>query len=172
MIMASNIEIVNQLIVELEDPTNLQIDVLGNRTPNYLKAQALRKLVDSFHTVERNCEKWRIKHSKLLENYKELEALMAPSSPDLGDLSELPDELFEELSIAKPDELTKRLLLAVNSYGNMATLDQILVALYRKFGEVYERRTIQNKLYRAPGIYQVPGEKGMFSTTKFEESGC
>lgn len=86
--------------------------------------------------------------------------------PDLGNIYDLPAELLEELSVAKVDELEHQLVTVINAFGGDASLDQILVGLYRKFSVVQKRRFIQNKLYRMDMIWSVEGKKGFYTTTK------
>ena len=155
--MPVDIETVNQLLSALDDPDEIMLTMVNDDNKFLLYAETVRDLLNEYSNQQNEI-------TMLREKIDELEQLMKPVSPDLGDLSDLPDKLFDELSIVKPDELTRRLFIAVNSYEEKATLDQIIVALYRKFGEIYERRLVQNKLYRTQGIYQVVDEKGTFTT--------
>jgi len=84
--------------------------------------------------------------------------------PDLGSLHDLPRELREELSVARGDNLEDQLVTVINSCGGEASLDQILVGLFRKFNEVHKRRFIQNKLYRMSMVWGVDGKKGVYTT--------
>ena len=86
--------------------------------------------------------------------------------PDLGNIFDLPPDLLDELSIANTDALEDQLVTVVNAYGGTATLDQILVGLYRKFGISQKRRFVQNKLYRMPMVWSIPGKKGVYSTAE------
>jgi hypothetical protein len=86
--------------------------------------------------------------------------------PDLGNVFDLQSELLEELSIAKADEIDDQLVTVINAYGGEASLDQILVGLYRKFKVSQKRRFLQNKLYRMDMVWNVEGRKGMYTTTK------
>ncbi|MCZ0811110.1 hypothetical protein N5A93_02595 [Roseovarius sp. EGI FJ00037] len=119
---------------------------------------------------------WRDKferYADLLEATKDelvrLYGLTSALPPDLGNVHDLPPELLEELSIAKADELEDQLVTVINAYGGEATLDQILVGLYRKFKVTQKRRFVQNKLYRMEMIWSVEGKKGVY-TTKDPES--
>lgn len=90
---------------------------------------------------------------------------------DMNDLFDLPAEVRAELSVAKTDELEDQLVTVINAHGGEATLDQILVGLYRKFGVSQKRRFIQNKLYRmtkSDMVWAVPGRKGVYSTSEQE----
>lgn len=94
-----------------------------------------------------------------------LYGLTSALPPDLGNVHDLPPELLEELSIAKSDELEDQLVTVINAYGGEATLDQILVGLYRKFKVSQKRRFIQNKLYRMSMVWSVDGKKGVYTTS-------
>ncbi|WP_157968893.1 hypothetical protein [Tropicimonas sp. IMCC34011] len=108
--------------------------------------------------------------SGVLDRMLELEALTSALPPDLGNILDLPPELLSELSVGKGDELEDQLVTVINAYGGEATLDQILVGLYRRFEVVHKRRFIQNKLYRMEMIWGVEGKKGVYTTSKPEEA--
>lgn len=90
---------------------------------------------------------------------------------NLGDLSDLPAELVEELSLTKVDELEHQIVTVINACEGTANIDQILVGLFRKFSITQKRRFLQNKLYRmmkSDVIFSVPGKKGLYSTEEQE----
>ena len=89
--------------------------------------------------------------------------------PDLGNVHDLPPELLEELSISKGDELDDQIVTVINAYGGEASLDQVLVGLFRKFKVSQKRRFMQNKLYRMPMVWSVDGRKGVYTTTEPED---
>lgn len=99
-----------------------------------------------------------------------LYGLTSALPPDLGNVHDLPPELLEELSISKGDELDDQIVTVINSYGGEATLDQILVGLYRKFKVSQKRRFMQNKLYRMPMVWSVDGRKGVYTTTEPDDA--
>lgn len=86
--------------------------------------------------------------------------------PDLGNIHDLPKELLDELSVAKTDELEDQIVAVINAYGGEASLDQILVGLFRKFQVVQKRRFLQNKLYRMTMVWSVEGRKGIYTLTE------
>ncbi|MEM8692509.1 MAG: hypothetical protein AAGG57_11560 [Pseudomonadota bacterium] len=86
--------------------------------------------------------------------------------PDLGNVHDLPADLLEELSISKGDELDDQIVTVINSYGGEASLDQVLVGLYRRFKITQKRRFMQNKLYRMPMVWSVDGRKGVYTTNE------
>lgn len=113
------------------------------------------------------------KNIDLLEQaHKEVVRLAGLTSalpPDLGNVYDLPPELLEELSIAKTDELEDQIVTVINAYDGEASLDQILVGLFRKFKVSQKRRFLQNKLYRMPMVWSVGGRKGVYTTTEPDE---
>ena len=85
----------------------------------------------------------------------------------LGDLSDLPEALRKQLNAGKMDDLEEKILKTMRQrYDGMATIDEILVGLFRDFQYVTEdRRTLAGKLYRmtrAGHLEGVPKRKGVW----------
>lgn len=102
-----------------------------------------------------------------VKELKRLYRLTTALPKDMGDIFDLPSELVQELSITKGDGLEDKLITVINSYGGIASLDQILVGLYKKYGIIQKRRYIQNKLYRmskAGMVHSIKGKKGVYTT--------
>ena len=97
-----------------------------------------------------------------------LKGLTTALPPDLGNIHDLPQEILDELSIATADEIEDQIVTVINAYSGTATLDQILVGLFRKFGVAQKRRFLQNKLYRMTMVWSVPGKKGVYTTEEPE----
>lgn len=95
-------------------------------------------------------------------------------TPD--ELEGLPKELLQELSEgAVPDKIEAAILAAIRGRDGIASLDQILVAVYRQTGELVKRNTLTSKLYRMAQkqtIYSVPEKKGAYSLKRisFEDA--
>lgn len=106
--------------------------------------------------------------NEVYDHILRLEGMTSAIPPELGNIHDLPKELLDELSIAKADELEDQLVTVINAHGGTASLDQVLVGLYRKFSTMQKRRFIQNKLYRMPMIWSVEGRKGIYTTTEPE----
>lgn len=88
------------------------------------------------------------------------------------DLEGLPDELIAQLSISESDREEFELLALIEAAGGTMSLDQILIGLYKKRGEIYERVKLNQRLYRMAtkgALYSVPGRKGWYSI--YEPSG-
>jgi hypothetical protein len=86
----------------------------------------------------------------------------------IDELADLPPELLAELSGGARAE-TDPLVQIINSRGGTATLDEILIDLWRNFKEIGKRTQIGNKLYRLGRrelVWSVPGKKGVYTTTK------
>jgi hypothetical protein len=85
----------------------------------------------------------------------------------LGDLSDLPEALRKQLNTGKMGDLEEKILKTMRQrYDGIATIDEILVGLFRDFQYVTEdRRTLAGKLYRmtrAGHLEGVPKRKGVW----------
>jgi hypothetical protein len=88
----------------------------------------------------------------------------------LGDLSDLPEDLRRQLNAAKLDDLEQKIIETIrNRYEGIASIDEIMVGLYRDFDYVTEdRRWLANKLYRMAKtghLESVPKRKGVLKLT-------
>lgn len=93
-----------------------------------------------------------------------------PPATVVDEFADLPDELLAELSEGAKAQVDP-VIKVINERGGTATLDQILVDLYRATGEVNKRTIVQNKLFRLSKrdlCWSVPGKKGIYTTTKPE----
>ena len=83
------------------------------------------------------------------------------------DLENLPPEMLAQLGLSDSDYVELDIVRIINGFGGMASLDKILVNLYREKNEIFERTGLNAKLYRMIKkglIYGVPGRKGVYST--------
>jgi len=84
----------------------------------------------------------------------------------------LPDELLAELSISDSDRAEFTIVELIDGMGGVATLDRLLVALYKKTGEITKRLALNQRLYRMAQreqVYSVPNKKGVYSTRPLSE---
>jgi len=84
----------------------------------------------------------------------------------------LPDELLAELSISDSDRAEFTIIELIDGMGGVATLDRLLVALYKKTGEITKRLALNQRLYRMSQreqVYSVPNKKGVYSTRLLSE---
>lgn len=115
----------------------------------------------------RHYRRLREGYSQALEELRDLRSKTKPLPRDLGDISDLPADLIDQLSAVKTDSAEDQLVTVINSLGGSASLDQILIGMYRKFGVVQTRRFVQNKLWRMSHkgfVWAVPGRKGIYTT--------
>lgn len=83
----------------------------------------------------------------------------------LGDLSDLPEALRKQ--IVKLDDLEEKIIQTMNHrFGGVATIDEVMVGLYRDFAYITEeRRGLANKIYRmarANLLEAVESKKGVY----------
>ncbi|MFZ9132581.1 MAG: hypothetical protein ACO21B_05035 [Gemmobacter sp.] len=126
----------------------------------------MREIADLLRAFARkNRELKKADHAEKLEGYAaavdavseriiHLEGLTSAMPPTLGNIHDLPPALQRELSIRKSNELDDQIVTVINAYGGEATVDQILVGLYRKFGLIQKRRSVQ--IRRARGTIRPP----------------
>lgn len=112
------------------------------------------------------------KYAALLQERSEGRAKSPTTQGSLSllpsDLEGLPPELLSELSISDLDKLAFTVISVLEAEGGMASLDRILIGLWRKTKEVHKKTVLQPKLYRMMQkklIFPVPGKKGVYSTS-------
>lgn len=118
----------------------------------HVKADRQRRMSDNILAVTKELETARLR--------------LRPIPKEFGDLSDLPEEVMAQLSLAKVDELEQQLRdIVASGDGAEVGLDAIIIELYRRHKHVFERRFIMNKLYRMgqKGIIEsVEGKKGFY----------
>ncbi|MGL5448706.1 MAG: hypothetical protein ACRDBL_15470 [Rhabdaerophilum sp.] len=88
------------------------------------------------------------------------------------EVEDLPPELLSELSISESDKQEFAIRSLILELGGIASLDRMLVALYRKTGEITKRAPLNQKLYRMVQkemVFSVPGKKGVYSIAPISE---
>ncbi len=88
-------------------------------------------------------------------------------SLSVNDIEGLPEELLSELSLTDADKTEFAIVNAIEEGGGIISLDRLLIALYKKTGEVHKRTSLYSRLARMANknaIYYVPGKKGVYST--------
>jgi hypothetical protein len=87
-------------------------------------------------------------------------------SLNIEDVAGLPEELIQELNLTEGDKTEFAILNAVEENGGVISLDRLLIALYKKTGEIHKRPTLTSRIYRMTTkslLYNVPGKKGVYS---------
>lgn len=92
----------------------------------------------------------------------------------LGNLDDLPEEIRNQLVSVQYDELETQILEVINErYGGIATIDEILVGLWREHNDVHPRDVLANKIYRMTRkeyLHSVAGRKGVYATQPVEDA--
>jgi hypothetical protein len=89
------------------------------------------------------------------------------------DIEGLPPELMQELSITDGDKTDFAIQALMQERGGVMSLDQLLIALYRKTGEIHKRPNLNSRIYRMTtkgALFSVPGRKGVYSTRELTEA--
>lgn len=163
-----------------------QIDQYGPDHPRHrpAKAERYRLLVEGFTELLDYLNKVEgtelrvetARPARTLEKSKWAAPLPLPIDPAPAptaapdELAGLPPELLAELSEGAKSQVDP-VIKAINDRGGTATLDQILIDVYRATGEVHKRTILQNKLFRFSKrdmCWSVPGKKGLYTTQRPE----
>ena len=141
------------------------------------EAKGANEFRHSLH--QSNVERFKELAAALEEADKQLAAAPVVSAPSanppvltlsLNEIADLPEELRGELSeSAIPDKLEMAILGVLEDRGGIASLDQILVGIYRKTAEITKRTTLTSRLYRMTSknsVHTVPNKKGVYSLRK------
>ena len=86
----------------------------------------------------------------------------------LGDISDLPPDVVRELSVTR-NEADRQIITVIEGLDGIATIDEILVGMYRRFDRVFKRRYLQMKIYRLCKkdlAWPVPKKKGVYTLTE------
>ncbi len=80
------------------------------------------------------------------------------------DRSDLPQELLSQLSIKKP---SGAVLALIESYGEPISINEIVIGVYKKTGEVYRRPGVLNTLTMLTKSKQINRvSRGMYQAIK------
>ena len=85
-----------------------------------------------------------------------------------GGLSDLPESLVKQIPAARIDDLEREIIDVVKiRFEGVASVDEVLVGLYRQTGIVHDRKKIAGKLYRMvqsrpPLLQSVEGKRGVY----------
>jgi hypothetical protein len=85
-----------------------------------------------------------------------------------GSLDDLPEELLRQIPAARIDETEQEIIDVMRgSFDGVASVDEILVGLYRATQVIHERRKLASKLYRMvnskpPLLEAVPKKRGVY----------
>lgn len=90
-----------------------------------------------------------------------------------SDIEDLPQEVRAQLAISASDIADFNIISIIEDLGGIASLDQIIIAEYRKTGVVMERSKATAKIYRIvqKGLLKtVEGKKAVYALSDYEEN--
>jgi hypothetical protein len=110
------------------------------------------------------------------EAMAQLEAIPKPLPPESNplelspeDLAGLPEDLLAQLNITESDKLDATIVETIQASGGTMLLDKLLIALYKRTGEVQQRGQLISRLYRLSKkgkVFSVPRKKGYYTTER------
>lgn len=135
---------------------------------NSFKANLHKSTAEKFRALAADIEE----ADKALDNPPIPVAVRLPRPPSqlslgIEELEGLPAELIQELSISDGDRTEFAIINAIEEAGGIITLDRLLIALFKKTGEIHKRTALTSRLARMANknsICYVPGKKGAYST--------
>lgn len=85
----------------------------------------------------------------------------------------LPPEVLAELSISDSDRTEFNIIAAIRAMGSVASLDRIIVHMFKEHGDLQKRLPLNQRLYRMVQkelIFSVPGKKGVYSSEPLSDA--
>lgn len=73
---------------------------------------------------------------------------MAENLFDLNDLSDLPEDMRKDVESRRLDDFESKILDLFEIANRQLTIDEVMIALFRKFSLRKNRRQVMNKLYQ------------------------
>lgn len=93
-------------------------------------------------------------------------------SLSFDELEGLPQELLQELSFSDGDRTDYNIIRMIEDLGGIASLDRIIIGLYKQTGEINKRSTLTSRLYRMAQkgmIFPVPSKKGAYASQELTD---
>ncbi len=91
---------------------------------------------------------------------------------DWEEIEGLPPEVLEELSISESDRTKFNIISGIRAMGGVASLDRIIIYLYKQHNDLQKRGPLNQRLYRMVQkelIFSVPRKKGVYSSSPMSE---
>ncbi len=67
---------------------------------------------------------------------------------DINDLSDLPEDMRKDVESRRLDDFESKILDLFEIANRELTIDEVMIALFRKFSLIKNRRQVMNKLYQ------------------------
>jgi len=89
----------------------------------------------------------------------------------IGNIGDLPDSVKNQLEITQMDDMEQKVLRTLNQrFGGVATIDEVIVGLYRDFGfETKARQDVIDKLQKMADtglLKETEGKKDVYEVTE------
>jgi hypothetical protein len=136
--------------------------------PDSFRAKLHQSTAEKFRSLAIDLES----SDKLLDapvSVPEVRVTKTPLQLSLGieELEGLPPDLIQELSLSDGDKTEFAIVNSIEEAGGVISLDRLLIALWKKTGEIHKRVNLTSRMARMASknsIYYVPGKKGTYST--------
>lgn len=107
----------------------------------------------------------------VVQERKEIEDRAAEATSALrpADLVNLPEQLREQLQLSRNDHLDMSIYSALESLGGSATLEKLLIELYRSQRKMINRKPLARRLHglvERGVIFRTPGRRGLYHTSR------
>lgn len=86
------------------------------------------------------------------------------------EIQDLPPELLEQLSLTDSDKKEFLIAQIIDDLGGATSLDKLLIAIFRRTGEVEKRTRLNSRLYRMTNkgmVFAHPTRKGIYGNKPF-----
>ncbi|MFS2137967.1 hypothetical protein [Duganella sp. Dugasp56] len=90
------------------------------------------------------------------------------------EIKDLPQALLDQLSLTDSDKKDFLIVEIIDELGGATSLDKLLIAIYRRTGEVEKRSRLNSRLYRMANkkmVFAHPTRKGIYGRTPFPDTG-
>lgn len=149
----------------------------SNNSDQRLKQQSLKnefsELLEVLLLIQEAIQKYSLSSIKDLLDLLERPNILLPQnndrSPDITpeDLDGLPPEILEKLELSESDKYEFQIVNIIRKVGGTASLRKIMLELYKQSGDMPDKQTLNNKLYRMTmkkTLFRSSMGKGYYST--------
>lgn len=133
-----------------------------------------------FRADEKRAQAYMQRAATFRQLLADLEQPSAPTAADAypeaifrltqEEIQDLPPELLEQLSLTESDKKEFLLAQIIDDLGGATSLDKLLIAIFRRTGEVEKRTRLNSRLYRMANkgmIHAHPTRKGIYGNKPF-----
>jgi len=174
-------EVLSNLLTNINEQLALHHKIANDSTMELHIRESHKKLHEKFFEINNSviCLQAELnvletENSRLKEKIKEFEDRAASNDNFMGllmlrkeEMEGLPEEQLKELKEFSKEKSDSDILDIINENKGYATLDQLIVRLFKKTGKMTTRNSLTARLYklsRSGLIFSVQGQKGVYST--------